>query len=54
MSDFYALVGSAECRGIQILTIIRYFNSLVFWGHPVVWQQSSVNMLIVIYHGFSH
>jgi hypothetical protein len=28
MSSFYALVCSAECRGIQILTI-RYFNSFV-------------------------
>jgi hypothetical protein len=28
---------SAE-RGIQILTI-RYFNSFLFWGHPVVQQQ---------------
>jgi hypothetical protein len=31
MSSFYALVGSAECQGIQILTI-RYFNSFgLFW-----------------------
>ena len=30
MSSFYALVGSAECWGIQILTI-RYFNSFGFF-----------------------
>jgi hypothetical protein len=36
--SYYALVewpGSAECRGIQILTL-RYFNIvLVFLEHPV-------------------
>jgi hypothetical protein len=30
MLSFYALMFSAECRGIQILTI-RYFNSLQFF-----------------------
>ena len=33
-SSFDARVGSAECQGIQILTI-RYFNSFRFFGHPV-------------------
>jgi hypothetical protein len=35
MSSFYTLVGLAECWGIQILTIIRYFNSFgFFWDTP--------------------
>jgi hypothetical protein len=37
MSSFYALAGSAECWGIQILITIRYFNSFGFFGgYPVV------------------
>jgi hypothetical protein len=35
MSRFYALVGSAECWSIQILTIC-YFNSFFFRDAPYV------------------
>jgi hypothetical protein len=44
MSSFYALVGSAECWGIQILTI-RFFKFLGFgdtmFSSTAIWSQPS-------------
>ena len=46
MSSFYALVSSAECWGIQIVTI-RYFNSFDFFWDTLYIPQNQLNKYIL-------
>ena len=45
MSSFYALIGSGECWGIQILTI-RYFNSFgSYTVYSKMFERESMELL---------